>query len=570
MSNLTKRRMPSRHRPFRLTNLQIQSWFSAFTEALGQSRPFSPGSTDISPELHTCPDKFARDYLLSEILSKLDDGLPSPTKAKTTWDRFFEAEELCRQTNEALRKPSFGPDVFNVRSPYSVIMTAQRYMGRLLGRLDWNEVAVGFGWGPGASTRLSRARAHTPNKFDGRPESTIGNAALASAAIAAVPRWKAGLTFEEGSGYCKIVPGNRIVTVPKSYKTDRTIAIEPDMNMYVQKGLGAVIRRRLRRVGIDLDDQSKNRRLALLGSFTGTLATIDLSMASDTVSYELVRLLLPPDWFDALEQCRSYEGVLPSDVAAERGIPERLRYQKFSSMGNGYTFELETAIFCCLAWATAELYDEEDHRISVYGDDIICPTRIAGPLMEVLRVAGFKPNAQKTFSTGQFRESCGIHALNGYDVTPFYIRRTPATIDDLFLLHNQLYRWCMRVKHVLDVSAFWPLIQWLRGLAPPRWRKPRLPDGFGDGAFIGTFDEATPRRARHYIEGYFVEHRVAVADPLPNQPDHMGRLLASLYNLELGDGKLLREGTILDRPRTVVVRSLVPQFALEDPFSSFA
>lgn len=549
-----------------INHAQLRSWWERFTRAVKSPTPLTPGSFPTFPEVRFDPDSFARDYLLSEVLSKLDDGSKSPEKTRVTWERFFLAEEMCARANERLRRPSIGSNCMSEQSDHAVIHLAGRMMERLLGRFDWNEAAAGFAWGPGASTRLKRAKASVPEKFNGRPESTIGNVALACAAIAAHPVWRDSLKFEEGSGYCDIVPGNHIVTVPKSYKTDRVIAIEPDMNMFVQKGIGRVIRRRLRKVGIDLDDQSRNQRLAVIGSFAGTLATIDLSMASDTVSQGIVERLLPPDWLMGLEQTRSPVGRLPCEVAESRGIPETWRFHKFSSMGNGYTFELETAIFCCLAWAVAEIQGCEDNRISVYGDDIIVPVSIAPRLIEVLRTCGFAPNEKKTFVSGGFRESCGIHALNGYDVTPFYVKAVPKTLMDLFLLHNQLYRWCIRVTPVLDVAPFQALLRELRSMAPPQWRRPRLPDGFGDGAFIGTFDECVPRRAPHFIEGFIVEHMVAVARPQRVQPEHAGRLLASLYALERADGHLDREGSVPDRPRIRTVRSLVPQFALISPF----
>jgi hypothetical protein len=85
-----------------------------------------------------------------------------------------------------------------------------------------------------------------------------------------------------------MVSGNNVDWVPKNYKTDRTIAIEPDWNMFLQKGLGGLLRRRLRRVGQDLNDQSTNRFCAAVGSIDGSLATLDMSMASDTVAYRLV------------------------------------------------------------------------------------------------------------------------------------------------------------------------------------------------------------------------------------------------------------------------------------------
>jgi hypothetical protein len=141
------------------------------------------------------------------------------------------------------------------------------------------------------------------------------------------------------------------------------------MNIYVQKGIGGVIRNRLRSIGINLDDQTKNQRLAKIGSFSGRLATIDLSMASDCISRLIVEKLIRSDWLLALGQCRSPIGVLPSG--------RKIFYQKYSSMGNGYTFELETLIFLSLAYAWARLHGEDVDRISVYGDDIIVPSTMA-------------------------------------------------------------------------------------------------------------------------------------------------------------------------------------------------
>jgi hypothetical protein len=172
----------------------------------------------------------------------------------------------------------------------------------------------------------------------------------------------------------KLVKGNSIITVPKNYKTDRTIAKEPCMNIYIQKGIGRCIRKRLKRVGIDLDDQKRNQEGARIGSLDGSLATIDLSMASDTVALELVSFLLPNDWWWALEQCRSPVGVLPSG--------ELVAYQKISSMGNGFTFELESLLFWAICQQVAcSNINETDCRILVYGDDIVVPTdQATGPL----------------------------------------------------------------------------------------------------------------------------------------------------------------------------------------------
>ena len=150
-----------------------------------------------------------------------------------------------------------------------------------------------------------------------------------------------------------------------------------------------MIRKWLRRVRIDLDDQSRNRELAKEGSMTNQLATIDLSSASDSVSLRLVDDLLPPRWADFIGQTRSEEILLPD------GTWHRLA--KVSSMGNGFTFELESLIFWALSAACVDLLEVEDRRVGIYGDDIIVHTSVAPHLVSILGYYGFQTNKTKTF-----------------------------------------------------------------------------------------------------------------------------------------------------------------------------
>jgi hypothetical protein len=253
-------------------------------------------------------------------------------------------------------------------------------------------------------------------------------------------------------------------------------------------------------------------------------------------------------------------------------------------MGNGYTFELESVIFYGLALAVREAYGVEDTRVSVYGDDIICPVSMAEPLIRVLRDVGFVPNQKKSFWSGPFRESCGKHFYSGHDVTPFYVRRPVDNLQELFLLHNNLYRWLARMRgKAVSVPRYrsgcwespseslvdrtWSCIDKLKGFAPSNWRKPRLPDGYGDGAFIGTFDEASPTVAKRGWEGYTVH----LLDRVRDQRDYTGpsRLLASLTQLESRDSNWAGTGEVVSAPlgaeRFVVRKHHIPQWAHEDP-----
>lgn len=482
-------------------------------------REITPGGRDLPP--FEAGSGFASDYLICEIFSKFDDGKSSTEKVQAALSKFLASEEQCRQTNERLRNIMASSEYFHSGSVQSLLWSAARKIQGVLGPLCWDEAAVHFDFGPGATTRLPRVRSSKVQKFSGRPDTTVGNAALANAAIMQYsPLWTEGLLWEEESGYCNLVPGNRITTVPKNYKTDRCIAIEPCMNMFIQKGLGGVIRSRLRKVGVNLNDQSLNQDLAAIGSKFENLATIDLSSASDTVSHEIVRQLLPPDWLCALEQCRSFKGVLPSG--------ETIVYQKFSSMGNGYTFELESLIFWALCSAVIDYLKLKDTRIAVYGDDIIVPSAAVPLVIETLSVCGFSTNLKKTHTSGPFRESCGKHFISGVECTPFYVRRPVRTLSDLFLLHNNLKRWSVRTSLNPDQRlAVDEALEGLKKCAPTAWRKPRIPDGYGDGAFIGSFDECTPQRAPNGLEGFVVTILADVTEY--REFEGPGRLTASLF-----------------------------------------
>jgi hypothetical protein len=259
----------------------------------------------------------------------------------------------------------------------------------------------------------------------------------ARALIMETPAWS------ESGVHLKVVPGNRISTVPKKTEIDRTIALEPDMNMHLQLAVGGDIRRKLLRVGVNLNDQRHNAALAYIGSVDGSLATIDLSNASDSISYDLIAELLPFDWFSILDDLRSPTGELPDGST--------LVWEKFSSMGNGFTFELESLIFWAITVSVVAYEDKfrlpserigtKRDAVSVYGDDIICPSTYANSVIAVLSQFGFKTNEEKTFVTGPFRESCGKHYYNGTDVTPFYIRQEVSSLTRMIHFLNRLRAW---------------------------------------------------------------------------------------------------------------------------------
>jgi hypothetical protein len=105
--------------------------------------------------------------------------------------------------------------------------------------------------------------------------------------------------------------------------------------------------------------------------------------------------------------------------------------KKFAPMGSAVTFPVQSLVFLLLTVYAVRLFDgKEGHlrglkesfgEVTVFGDDIIAPSRAINAITWVLTQCGLKVNTEKTFSEGNFRESCGMDAFKGYDVTPAYI-----------------------------------------------------------------------------------------------------------------------------------------------------
>lgn len=252
-----------------------------------------------------------------------------------------------------------------------------------------------------------------------------------------------------------IVPGSRFGMVPKTAMTHRSICIEPSVNMFLQLGVGAAFKRcllitrqvklsaekedvigDLRNIGAKpstiLLQEQRNKILAREASVSGSYSTIDLQSASDSISSEVIKRLFPSTIVDYLD-------VLRSKTVLINGKPHP--FNKWSSMGNGYTFELETILFRGIAEGVGKLYSILPNQIHVYGDDIIVPTIMAEPLIEALISYGFKTNSRKTFVKGPFRESCGGDYFLGQDVRPIYLKvEELETRQSIYRLLNSIRR----------------------------------------------------------------------------------------------------------------------------------
>lgn len=308
--------------------------------------------------------------------------------------------------------------------------------------------------------------------------------------------------FDSGGNVgTRLIEGSRITSVPKNEDTRRTIAIEPSGNMVLQLAAGAYLEGVLRMIGLDIKTQQpKNKALALRGSVDGSLATIDLSSASDLIGCDLVRLLFPAVWYKFLMCIRSSK----TDIKGEEATLNMI-----STMGNGFTFPLMTLIFVSLIYAyrcrtqkdSPNLFLNWD-QTAVFGDDIIIPSDEYDVCVDTLERAGFIINKDKSYRDGPFRESCGGDYFEGVDVTPFYVKSL-ANNADVYVAINQVLEWSAKHEIVLG-----PTLKLLRSMLPPRvffvpeWHNPT------DGVLTSLVS-----RRYTYLQAAIYKRRIPWDDP---------------------------------------------------------
>lgn len=362
-------------------------------------------------------------------------------REQVAYEKFMAAEDQCRLTNDSFRALEAGRFQF---LPFTdgVLHAAQRKIASILGDVPtFDEVCPRFG--PGATVGLKKSAANPRSKIDRVQSCSEAFVPLVPAAFrcmeALFSHHRTFVREAPPDQYCDegydvytvpvVVSPGKLSFVPKTAKTDRAIVVEPSLNGMFQMAYGDFIAKKLRRWGIDIKDQSYNQRLAREGSINGELATLDLSSASDTVATGLIAHLLPLPWFQILERLRSRTVTYKE---------EEILLSKFSSMGNGFTFPLETLIFYALASAACEALGARG-AVTAYGDDIIVPSSAAPTVARVLVELGFAVNTDKSFWDGPFRESCGTDYYLGADIRPCYVKET-VTCATLFSLHNHYAR----------------------------------------------------------------------------------------------------------------------------------
>jgi len=221
-----------------------------------------------------------------------------------------------------------------------------------------------------------------------------------------------------------LVRESRTIFVPKTFSKLRTISMEPTAVQYFQQGVmkrlyGYIDHHPYLGRRVQLRDQSQNRNMARQGSIDDSLSTIDLSAASDTVSWALVKgVFAGTPLLKWLYATRSKTTKLPTgDIIA---------LNKFAPMGSALCFPIECLIFCAVIeyttqkWCTLHNLAKLDY--TVYGDDLVVPSQLSGEIIQALESLGFVVNKDKSFCNGPFRESCGGDYYEGTDVSSLYYR----------------------------------------------------------------------------------------------------------------------------------------------------
>lgn len=319
---------------------------------------------------------------------------------------------------------------------------------------DLSYIEASFATGPGAS-RLANSRNFYTKLFDSDHSVTDPYVlALFRAAVRKSSTWHQALEAWSKSFRPVIVRGNTLFTVKKNSEISRTCCTEPLLNMMMQKSLGAWCEQRLAaKLGIKLDTQPDiNRALTRIGSENGAFGTIDLSSASDSISMTLCEWALPPTFLKWVRLFRSQIVRYPD------GHEEELRM--VSTMGNGFTFPLETIIFACAVravyiskgvkpcfWSGPQLNG------AVFGDDLVVREDCFDTVKQLLVRLGFAVNESKSFNTGLFRESCGYDYWQGFNIRPVFIDSLE-TSPDVYSSFNRLARWAAQNELPIGRTLF--------------------------------------------------------------------------------------------------------------------
>jgi len=320
-----------------------------------------------------------------------------------TWETWFEANTSSNQAH----------------SSAPLFVTARQIIGRVIGRIDWSEITPGHGPGAVYPPCLPRDKSRFLTIYTNiEPHYPFTDY------FCALPSfwWEHMVLGDSALRLCDTIEC-RLIAVPKDSRGPRLICVHPKEAIWIQQGCRrllerAIVSKKSQSHGrINFQDQGVNGGLALKSSLDREFVTLDLKEASDRLSCKLVRNLFG-DY--------AYSKLSCSRATSVRMLDERvISLRKWAPMGNALTFPVQSLIFYSLVRSGIRCrYGIDCNDVYVFGDDIMFPRKFWDGALDGLTRAGLIPNMSKTFRHGFFRESCGVDAFKGVNVTPLRLRKT--------------------------------------------------------------------------------------------------------------------------------------------------
>lgn len=354
----------------------------------------------------------------------------------------LESDEACRHRNRGA--------AVHIQSVCDLVSAT-------IGRFDPSEWRTKHGPGAVSDSKFGISKYEFPYW----PEKLARVFPLESFAFANYSLWADAHIDDEIHGRFSVhEPPAKLIAVPKTQKAPRLIASEPTAHQWCQQSVRHFLVESLSKTpicqAVHFRDQSQNQEFARTASLVQTHATVDLSSASDRLTCWTVERLFRKNnsLLDALHASRTRWMVNTID----RKSPKYIKLKKFACQGSACTFPVQSILYACIAIGSI-LFERGlsvnikntraiSQEVRVFGDDVVIPLDGWDLYQEMLGHFGFEVNRKKTYGTGKFRESCGLDAYDGTEVTPTYSmtypeKTRPESIISCIESSNNFERNCM-------------------------------------------------------------------------------------------------------------------------------
>jgi len=337
-------------------------------------------------------------------------------------------------------------------------------------------------------------------------------------------------------------PTAKLTLVPKDSRGPRVISMEPLEVQYLQQGLmhnlvRAIEAHPLTKGRVNFHDQTVNGRLALEASWTQEYATLDLKEASDRVSVKLVEALTG-EYYPYLAALRSHATKLPNG--------EVIHLAKYAPMGSALCFPVLSLVVFALATSGC-LTGSVSSDVFVFGDDLIVPTQSYQGVVGALENAGLRVNEDKSFVRGKFRESCGVDAYDGIDVTPTRFKTVPPTKSS----HAQEISAWVAYSNNLHKIGYVNLAAFCREIVESVICLPQTPEDFGFLSFRGPWSIPSGMELIVKSDGRRVIKGAYVLKPLLKEEPTDGRFRLTKSLTKVGQVSWTDERVFAERVRVI-------------------